>query len=342
MFDNIKLLRIDPREYYQDILGLIAVGLITNWFSFKLVVFIKSLRFLPLSSDYDYFPLTITYLNVAFWLIVYLFLRKYFLLKARPIIYKLSGKRFLENRFSLDMSRFDKEWEFQGNVQVLDEGISVTNTPSGCLIKNNYWDTRVWEDFSASLKVNFEKYIGLENDYFQNNISYLLKAKKVEFRKVIGVIFRAQNLDDHFMLGVMVEENSLIFRPHVRVAGNLDIPLRNSAGSTFKTAKSISSVQLKILVRQNELKVFLNQGKKWVYCYYWLLPSFYKINLSETQQSDSDIVTRKIYFKNLPGMFGFRNYGNELALVKDLKINGNFSIEEERLFCKQFVLQEQT
>lgn len=347
MFDNIRLLKLDPREYFDDILGLILTGLGTNaliitlfsiWLP-KFQILIPNLRNL-VPHSYDYFPLSIGYIKIAVWLITYLYIRKWLLLRVRPSIHKITGRRILGNTFSLNLSRFDQEWEFQGNIKIINKGLVISNTPSGCIIKNSFWDTKIWDDFSATFQVSFKNYFSLENDFVQPKdpryIRHVLMAKKVQFRQLLGIIFRAQNLDDHFMLGIMIVGNYLIFRPHVRVAGNLDIPLHNSPNSIFAFQRRNKEFQFKLLVSKNEVKLYLRQGREWQRCYYWLIPSFYKTNLNEAQSDPniSGIITRKIPFKNAPGLFGFRNYGNELAIINSLNIHNKFTKEEVNLFKK--------
>lgn len=183
----------------------------------------------------------------------------------------------LENKFELNKSKLQKEWEFQGNIDITKDGLQITNSPSGCLIKNDYWDR--------------------------------LKRKELDFRKVLGIIFRAQSFDEYFMIGVWKVENHLIFRPHVRLC-------------------------FKLLTKAEKVCMYIKINSNWEQCFRWYLPLFYKVNLNEGLKNDntSEFITRKITFMNLPGQFGFRNYGNELATVRSLTIKGNFSEEDTNLF----------
>lgn len=336
MFDNIKLLKLDPKDYYRDLLGLAITGITTNYIVYLLLAWFKNKKLLI--PQYDYFPLSLGYISIALWLIAYLFLRKYFLLRVRPLLNRLSGGLLFENKYILNLSNFDKEWEFQGNINATNKGLEITNTPSGCVVKNDYWDTKVWKNISATFQVTFiNKVRSLENDYdrnkYQQTQELQLKRVTVEFRELLGIIFRAQNLDDYFMLGIMKIGNRIVFRPHVRVAGNLDIPLRNTPRNTFKLIKNMNTLNFKILLHNTELKLFVKQSNKWVKCFYWRLPSLYKANLYEGKDnSDSEFITREIPFRDSPGMFGFRNYGNELAIIKSLEIRGKLSDEDSQLF----------
>lgn len=340
MFDNIRLLKLDPRDYWRDLLGLFVLGFLTNRLIFCSLSYLRSKG--VLSFEHDYFPLKLEVILIAAWLITYLFLRKWLLLKARPLFRKWSGERLFENRFSLDKSKLEEEWEFQGNIDITSNGLQITNTPSGCLIKNDYWDTKVWANLSATFEVDLTKNLGVEDDWFVHSKGkmkgrkYELHRKEVDFRKVLGIIFRAQSFDDYFMIGVWKVENRLVFRPHVRVTGNLDTPYFNPSTNTYSINTKSRLFQFKLLVKANKVIMLVKRKRNdnWKQCFYWCLPSFYKANLNEGVKNDnsSEFITRKIAFRNLPGQFGFRNYGNESALVKSMDIHGKFSEEEYKLF----------
>lgn len=355
MIENIRLLRLDPREYYKDILGLSVVGFGTNafitWFVTSLVpLYLKTIQKIgalnnvvdyirsATPTNYDYFPLSMVYIKISVWLFVYLLLRKYFLLRVRPLFNKWSGERLFENSFSLDKSKLEEKWDFQGNVDVTKDGIQITNTPSGCLIKNDYWDTKVWANLSVIFEVDLTKKVGIEDDWFVNkkgemkDRKYEIRRKELDFRKVLGIIFRSQGFDDYFMIGMWKVENNLVFRPHVRVAGNLDIPYLNPPTNTFPVNDKAIIFYFKMLVKDNKTIVYVKQKRKWKECFHWYLPSFYKTNLNEGTRNDntSEFITRKIPFRDLPGQFGFRNYGNELSVIKTLKIYGKFTDEDNK------------
>lgn len=136
----------------------------------------------------------------------------------------------------------------------------------------------------------------------------------------MGIVFRAQSFDDYFMLEVWRKNSYLCIRPHVRVLGDWDAPFLNPdansrmfKGGTLNIVLRVESDSVKIIVNGEEEKSLE-----------WILPMNYKINLRENKGIESDKLANgtvnKIPFRDMAGMFGFRNYGNEIAVVKSLSI----------------------
>jgi hypothetical protein len=201
-----------------------------------------------------------------------------------------------------------KEWIFQGNPIITTEGLVITNTNSGLLIKPDIlWTKRVWKNFEATLKVNFRDQKDAE--------------EQRDYKKLLGVVFRAQNLQNYFMLEIWKMDEFIVIRPHVRVDGNWDAPILNPKANTFKYGKN-NDLNLLIKVINSELTLIVDNSEKTSLT--WILPSEYEINLRQHEQQEKkdlkEAAVKKISFRLKAGMFGFRNYGDEIAVVKSLSI----------------------
>ncbi|OGM06006.1 hypothetical protein A2125_01630 [Candidatus Woesebacteria bacterium GWB1_43_5] len=66
----------------------------------------------------------------------------------------------------------------------------------------------------------------------------------------------------------------------------------------------------------------------------WSLPTNYQINIPTTNnlsEKTKDSIASLIPFRNKAGLFGFRNYLDELAVVKYLEIRPNQKKNKEKL-----------
>lgn len=318
----LKIFRFNIKEYIPEILGLFLTGLFTNYL---LNLIYSPLHIFLLSffkRDYDIFPLSFSIFRILFWIIFYLSLRMLwteivtFYTRFFPAVY---GFNYIDNRSRsnkrkspLTPQKFLQDFIFQGNIKPINDGLMITNSPAGCLIKPVPFLLnlgRKWKNFQAELEIEFPK------------------QKQEGFNDFIGIVFRAQNFDDYFMLEVCRINNDLIIRPHVRVNVNWDAPYLNPdfnmLSNFFKSQRE--NVILSIKAKGNEVSVVeaaTNGELK------WYLPSHVEANLLQAvggNQSRTDLsktYVGEIYFRNKTGMFGFRNYGNELAFIKSLHIRG--------------------
>jgi len=145
------------------------------------------------------------------------------------------------------------------------------------------------------------------------------KRKSEEFRQVLGIVFGAQNLEDYFMIEVWKVDNILSVRPHVRISGNWDAPVYNSPQTI-----NLNGNQIIVNLENKDNVVYVSVGSTKIMEY--VLPKKFEANLVQHQKPSGEKedlnkgAVDKIYFRNKVGMFGFRNYGNELAVVKKLCI----------------------
>lgn len=318
----LKIFRFNIKEYIPDILGLFLTGLFTNYLLNLIYSPLHVLLLDFFKRDYDIFPLSFAILQILFWIIFYLFLRMLwqeiitFYTKLSPATYGFNyvNTRSRSNRRQnpLTPQKFLQDFIFQGNVKPINDGLMVTNSPAGCLIKPIpflfNWH-RKWANFQAELEIEFPK------------------QKQEGFNDFIGIVFRAQNFDDYFMLEVCRIDNDLVIRPHVRVNVNWDAPYLNpdfNRLTNFFNVRRKKAI-LNIKTKGNEVNVVESATNRELK---WYLPSHVEANLLQAvggNQSRNDLsktYVGEIYFRNKAGMFGFRNYGNELAFIKSLYIKG--------------------
>lgn len=195
----------------------------------------------------------------------------------------------------LKLADFNGQWITQGSPVLGGDGLVLTNTNSGCLLRPNYiFDQNVvkicngenvWRDFDVNIKVNFKKIRSRENEgVIEDKGNYRIQkwiTVKREYRKVLGVVFRAQSLDDYFLIEIWKIGNKVAFRPHVRVGGNWDAPIYNPP------AVLVNKDRFNIIIKvDNNMATVFIDGKE---AFEWLLPKNYEVNLSQHSNSKDDL-----------------------------------------------------
>lgn len=314
----------------------IVLLLITAPFVSKLTALIKEFAdwFLPsipivkslFPVNHDYIPvLTSTEIKLLIWFLLFLIFRcvidlLYNLLlviesnRQQKIVYEF------ESQDEKGLKKLDKkiseEWLVQGYPHLSREGFVITNTNSGCLIKpsilfnNNFlniWSgQKIWKNFKATVHVRYTK------------------QQDSNFKLLLGIVFRAQSHDDYFMVELWSKEKSIMMRPHVRVSGNWDAPILDDDNNLLMLEKETDNFTYILELKDNVLTITVNGGKEKQLV--WVLPTNYEINLiqhNEAVNANKGVskgAVLKIPFRDKTGMFGFRNYGNEIAIVEKLEI----------------------
>lgn len=232
--------------------------------------------------------------------------------------------RTFTSKFS-KVQDFDNDWKIHGYSNVFREGLVVTNSDSGILLNSNFLSRQnKWKNFVAIIKVVFGPEKGTDTTHVSDKNGVVKKWKTVNspFRKILGVIFRAQSFEDYFMVEIWIIGKKVLLKPHVRVGGNWDVPVYNSRNFTSflkNSRRKDNQFELKIELRDNNLELSSDDITEKIK---WTLPTHYQINLGYLPEEDKkkNSFVRKISFRDKAGQFGFRNFGNELAIVKYLKI----------------------
>ena len=150
-----------------------------------------------------------------------------------------------------------------------------------------------------------------------------------DYEKYIGIIFRARDLENYFMLEIVQNPapslNKLVIKPHVRFLGMWEGMSWDEVGSDFgpKWRKvSLTALNAKVTLRIEGMREYV-----------WYLPTHVDINhiesgVKETQNVSASVedfaakVTDlpKIDFRDSFGMIGFRAHLNQGAEIKGLII----------------------
>ncbi len=325
--DNLKLIGLNIKDYFIDLVLLIVVGLFSNLVLNLLNDPLHNNLPLRLPDNYDIFPLPFDVVKIAVWIILFLIIRWSMDKRITTFLSSIVNNEYSLNRGGNNWTeaRFKKEWIFQGNVHSTNSGLLITNSNSGCLIKPS-WNqfTRIWKDFTATMEVEFPQQTNLINPVDGDHTSHQcgLTCQK-RFNPILGIIFQAQNFDDYFLLELNLVNGFLVVRPHIRIGGNWDAPELNSDNNSYLlTGTNINNLVLELKVKKDKAMLYINGDFNNPIT--WYLPNFTEPRLiqhtSGGQNDRSKTVISEIYFRNRAGMFGFRNYGNELALVKSLDI----------------------
>lgn len=252
---------------------------------------------------------------IAFFILILLvyILRRSLTWLDTIVLNLLSRKQKYSIDLTKDVERFGREWLTQGNVY-LDEGLVVTDTHSGILIRPKYlWLGKVWLNFEAKIVFSFQKKISLDTKQEYNT---WVPIRDNELRQILGIIMRAQSLDNYYMLEVWKIDKEIVLKPHIRISGEWRAPIFNSP-ITHVLKHDQSEITIALKVKNRIASIYINGAKDPLI---WVLPSDYEIT-SEKQKGDvKDGIVRGVPFKNRAGMIGFRNYGNEIAVVKSLSI----------------------
>lgn len=226
---------------------------------------------------------------------------------------KLGWENFKSERLSKDIeynfkdNDWPNKWIFNGKTETtskLDE-LFIKSSRAGCLLK-----THLWHNFRMSFQMKFDK----------NLFRY------------IGIVFRADSLDNYFMLEIFKEYLGSSngkdswrsgIKPHVRYKAGWEIlypEIYN--GLDFS---DFESVVLK--VKDEIATLFYNREP----VFDWTLPTHVDINHIESgsedkknnkKEDDKAIarVVQEIPFRLSYGMIGFRAHPGQGAIIKNLKI----------------------
>ncbi|MEK7573153.1 MAG: hypothetical protein AAB531_01885 [Patescibacteria group bacterium] len=265
-------------------------------------------------NGYEFFPVSFSLLKIAIWIFLFLLTRWVLGKRATTILSELFKDKysfnFSKEKDILTEERLVKEWILQGNVFVSEDGLIISNSNSGCLIRPRFIFSRIWKNFTAKIEIEFTTQL---HDINNGN----------NFNNILGILFRAQNFDDYFMIEINYINKHIVVRPHIRVGGNFDAPELNPDFNSYPIDLSENMhLNIELVVRENKATLYVNGDRESPLI--WILPDYAEPRLIQhaggVVKDGSKTLISEVYFKKWAGMFGFRNYPNELALVKSLKI----------------------
>lgn len=255
-------------------------------------------------------PLNI--LRFVFWLLAFRLFQE---LWGRFTAYKKRGRYY---KFTPDS--WKKDWIFNGKTKLLFNPVRlrVNSSRAGCLYRKH-----LWKNFEMKFKMRSL----VDEVFFQEYVS------------CIGIIFRAKDLQNYFMLEIFVgvdkKEDKEIWgiwlKPHIRYHGMWEFMsldgiylFKQNESKLFKEWMNV-----KLIVDDNVARLTINDFDE----YDWILPTHVDVNHIEsgTKKEFSSSAEKdefgtkntdlpRIDFKDFFGMIGFRAHLNQGAEVKNLTV----------------------
>lgn len=206
-----------------------------------------------------------------------------------------------------DLSR----WIYQGSLYK-EEFLEITSSNSGALIKNP-----IFRNFVMNFHLHIKNGGG------------------------IGVLFRAQNLENYLMLQIGIWDNGsnpwsdrIVITPHIRFAGSFESlnvdkrePYFYFNDLVYSALPGNKDLKVKLDVVDNVATLTVNDQE-----FIWNIPTNVEPNIiqkpgKEDQENSKPAfdllgpdLKSKLWFRNRYGMIGFRAYGLEKARISNLSV----------------------
>ncbi len=210
------------------------------------------------------------------------------------------------------------KWLFHGKTELVDDAyLFVKSSRAGCLLNNYYW-----KDFKMSFEMKFKP------DNFRN-------------QNLISLIFRAEDLDNYFMIEIgenaegyirinddKREELVLVssIKPHVRYKGGWEIM---SVEEITPPLDFSDFVKISLEVKGDTARIFYKNSP----IFGWILPVYVDVNhiesgVKDNREKTKDILVgglfaghvQKIPFRLGYGLVGFRAHLKHGAIIRNLKV----------------------
>ena len=216
---------------------------------------------------------------ILLWILIFLLIKN---VLSFSLKFLLSFKTY-----KFDGEDFPKKWEYQGNIR-LDadkKSLIVTDSNSGCILKNHYW---------KNLEISFKCIFPEVDD------------------ATLGIIFRARSLSNYLMIQVNGKENYI--NPHIRIEGKWE----TARQGTYPISNPIlrnNSYRIKLRAVNQNVELFINNEKQ----IDWDIPT--NSDISSVKIAEKDLESAfvpKIDFRNKYGKIGFRAYQGERAIISNL------------------------
>lgn len=190
------------------------------------------------------------------------------------------------------------------------KGFKLTESDAGVLLKP------YWKDFKLEFDFNFE---GLkrsrdarEKVFYETRNNYF------------GVLFRAQDLDNYFMIQVGIKKGRLLIKPIIKVNGAWEVPTDTGKDFVLRDIKANGDFPARCEVKGTIM--YLSIGKA-VSGFKWFLPNKIRPNYTggekpKTTEGPGFLFgdSKNIQFRSSYGRIGFRTYGDERVAISNIKI----------------------
>lgn len=220
-------------------------------------------------------------------------------------IFRFSYRSYLHffKDYKWDLTHSLEDWEFQGNVVIdkKEKAIHIINSNLGLILKK-----REWKNYQMTFEFKLPKTPALSP----------IDEKGNQLRRGFGVIYRAKNLGEYYML--KIDQSGYL--PHVRHI------LWENNGPIFKTQLSILDqdkwIKTKFVMLNKHLWVQVGKDK-----FDFTLPTHSNVSKDQTSRTPSqqieDLPYSKIPFRDR-GSIGFRSSGLEEVYIKNLIVKNLF------------------
>lgn len=198
-------------------------------------------------------------------------------------------------------------WIFNGGIIFEPASLAINSSRAGCLLRNYYW-----KDFQMSFDMEFS-------------------PTKTQTQNRLGIIFRAEDLDNYFMIeiGSNIENNiPLSVKRHVRYKGGWE----GFAVDEIEDYGIQTTFKITMRVKGENVELYFGDKKKRKPDFNWLVPNFVDVNHFETgvredlkEYKNNSLYSgdhvKKIPFRLGYGLAGFRNHWNHSpTIIRNLKI----------------------
>lgn len=279
---------INFRGKWQTYVFDVAILSLLGWFILFLANFLSKQKFLQMpgyiTDSLDLVLITAFFMFlVLFFALVKVFFNWLWVRTKKDRSYKFSSQDW------------PNKWIFNGST--VPENISdlkIQSSRAGCLLDNYFW---------KNFRMSFE-------------------AKFVHSMKIFGVIFRAEDLNNYFM--IEIAESSV--NPRVRYSSGWE-----EIESTSYSLKSDDFFVVVLEVKDETACLYI-QGK---FVLSWILPNYVDVNhweagvkVGNNNENKKEKIeqkplaghVQKIFFGNRPGKIGFRAHQGQGAIIRGLTI----------------------
>ncbi len=249
----------------------------------------------------DYITQTIDPIKVPFY---FFFLIIFLILSIRSYQWICAfSKR--DKRYKFTQQSWTKDWIWNGKTKPLSNSeLYINSSRAGCLLKNF-----TWKSFKMTFKIRFKN------------------QEEFNYDKHLGIVFRAVDLDNYFMLEICQESrhcdgNSAI-KPHLRYESGWE--LMDYEIKVFDFSNKFENIVLEVKDEIAILRFYDNE-------FSWILPTHVDVNhlesgVKQKENQNNDItgisVTRNVQeipFRTEYGMIGFRAHPGQGAIIRGLTV----------------------
>lgn len=278
----------DRKQLFLDVLTWFVSGFCAvGCFNFFLVLSIKlNVYFISWKLPDAINVVAISLLSVMFYALFKFFVLQVWILKNKGKVYEF------------DSNDWSDKWIWSGDPKLTEEGnLSIQSSRAGFLLENYFW-----KNFRMTFEMDF-----------------------MTEHKTIGLLFRAEDLDNYFM--IQLSKKHECFKPHIRYRGGWDVfqPIVTDVFS------NTNSLKVRLEVKNNTAYLMVNNNLEFT----WILPTHVDVNyresgvaIKENETNHEDINmgmkiaghVQEIPFRLGYGKIGFRASPGEGAIIKGLMV----------------------